>query len=106
MAQENDIEIYKNEDVVLPWVMDPVQDISTWTLKFTMKKRLTDAAALLEKTPAIPVGLDGRFNVTLTSANTTLPKGDYHYDVQRIDVGGVGVLSIGKFTIKQEVRVL
>lgn len=109
MATINNIQVYKNEDITIPFVMNPVRDITGWGIQFTLKKRQKDVATLVVKTVgsgvAIPLGTDGKFRLSLSSADTTLPAKDYYYDIQRTDFGSHVVLSVGTFTILQEVKV-
>lgn len=103
MAKINNVSCYKGESVTLAFTMTPVVDISTWTLRFTLKKLATDVASVLSKTGTVTVGPSGTFSVALAKADTNIPARDYQYDVQRIDAGSEAVLSIGTFSILQEV---
>lgn len=106
MAQLNDLTWYKATAGVQPFTMDPVVDISTWSIVFTMRRNQEDAAVVLQKNCSIADGPNGVFNLTLAKADTdTLAAGTYFYDVQRTNVGSEDVLSIGTFTILQEVRI-
>lgn len=104
MAIKNDITVYKGEDVVIPFTLARPDDadITAWPIAFTLKANATDPSALLSIAAHIISGPSRTFSITLTAAQMTLPAGIYAYDVQRTDT--VGVLSIGKFVILQEVR--
>ena len=104
MAQVNHLEVYKGEAVSLDFTMDPVEDISGWTLQFTLKSRAADAVILLSVEGAVVDGESGTFAIPLAHADTIdLDAGVYAYDVQRIDAGSEYPVSVGKFTVKQEV---
>lgn len=104
MAVQNNLTWYKATAGVQPFTIDPVEDISTWSIVFTMRRNQEDSVAVLSKACGILDGPNGTFTLTLTKAETTLPAGTYYYDVQRDNVGGEDVLSIGTFTIIQEVK--
>lgn len=105
MAQLNDITTaYKGEAIRLAFTLTPLTDITGWTIVFTLKKLSTDPASILSVAASGMVNAAGTFNILLSKANSLLPAGDYAYDVQRTDVGSEAVLSIGKFTINQEVK--
>ena len=105
MATQNNISIFKGEAITLTFTMSPVTDIVGWTITFTLRVNANDSVAVLTKTPATIVvpSTSGVFTFSLTHANTNLASGAYAYDVQRVDAGSEAVLSIGFFTIYQEV---
>jgi hypothetical protein len=102
MAQHNEFAWYRGEDVVILFTQTPVVDITGWTISFTLKKTLADAAPLL--TIAATVGgaaPQGIYTVAVTAAqNTTLTTGSYVYSVTRTNSGSVSVLSEGPLTLK------
>ena len=103
MAQVNNFAPYKGERIVINFTMTPLTDISGWAMQFTLKRKATDAAAVLTQAAVITSAAQGQFSVSLTKVQTNLPAGEYAYDVQRIDAGSEAVLSVGLFTIQQEV---
>jgi len=104
MPQRNDVEIYKGETVDLPFAMDPEEDIDGWTIVFTLKARADEASALLTANGEAVDAAAGTFKIPLTHDETVLlDAGVYAYDVQRTDTGSEYPLSIGKFTVKQDV---
>lgn len=108
MATVNDIEgVYKGEDLMFDWIMDPVEDINGWTMKFTVRHyaHVVGTPLLQIDVTVVPPSSNGQLRVIIPSASClTLGVGDFDYDVQRTDVGFVTVLSIGKLTVSQEVR--
>jgi hypothetical protein len=100
--------MFKGETVVQPFAhviegtTTPV-DITGWTLEFTLKKRTDDTAAVFSKACVITTPLQGQYEVHIDHADTVgLDSGIYLYDIQRIDGGSETPVSIGMFTIKQE----
>lgn len=118
MAATNNLVIFKGSTVVLQFrhviegTTTPV-DITGKTIVFSLKRRFSDAAALLSLStlsagPAkvtITDGPNGAYTVTLTPTETTRAAGVYVHDVQPTDAGTEDVWSIGTFKIDQEVRV-
>lgn len=108
MATVNDIEdIYKGEDLLFDWVMDPVEDIVGWTIKFTARRyaHVAGTPLLQIDMTIVPPSSNGMMRVIIPSAScVAVGVGVFDYDVQRVDAGFVTVLSVGKLTILQEVR--
>lgn len=105
MAVENDIEVYKNEDITLPFVNEQ-KPITGWTIVFTLRTRAgATGTPILTIDAIIDNASLGTYHIPLTSLQLTRLAKDYYYDIQRTNVGSVAVLSIGNFTIKQEVRI-
>lgn len=105
MAKLNNIKIYKGEAIAATFTIAPVADITAWTILFTLKRNQTDPVPLLSKACSVVSGPLGTFSLALTKAETTQDAAAYAYDIQRTDVGSEAVLSIGSFTIQQEVLV-
>ena len=98
MAAINDIALRRGEDVTLHFTMVPVQDISTWQIKFFSERRHPND--VVEVTAAIVDGPGGVFEVVLPSALTrTFHKGRFYYDVWRLGTGEDAVLSAGNFDV-------
>jgi hypothetical protein len=107
MAQLNNIggtnSPFKGEALTLSFTMTPVTNITGWTITFTLKRAQTDPVAVKTQAAVIVSGPAGTFTVSLLKADTNIKPGTYYYDVQRTDGGSEAVLSIGTFTITQEV---
>ena len=109
MAAQNDITIYKGEDVVQPFhqvVEGTTTDVNIagWTITLTVRTTPTATQTLLSKAASITNASQGRYQFHLAHADTVaLHASAYHYDVQRTDGGSEAVLSIGRLTVTQEV---
>lgn len=103
MAQLNDVTIYKGEATLLQFTMTPVQNIAGWTIVLTVKLHQTDTTSVLSIPATVTDPTNGVFTVSLSHSNTNIRATTYYYDVQRTDSGSEAVLSIGAFTVTQEV---
>ncbi len=104
MAIENNISIFRGEDITQPFRMTPVRNITGWTIVFSLKAAFADVTPLDMIACSITDPVLGLFEVFVPSEVTLRSPGCYVYDVQRTDSGSFGVLSIGKFVVKPEVR--
>ncbi len=101
MPSTDTLTIYKGEDVRIDFTMDPVEDITGWTLEFNVKgaPALTDIAGVVDSGP------NGTFHFDLTDdLSDSLPPGRYVYDVWRTDAGAERVLAIGAFVVLDVAR--
>jgi hypothetical protein len=98
--------IYKGEDITLNFTMDPVVNISGWTLSFSIRDlKLTDAAADVTASGSVTSGAAGTFSVTLTAAQTaSLDAGKYAWSVWRTDSGSSATLALGTLIISGTAR--
>lgn len=105
MAVVQHINVYKGSAPTLRFTMNPVEDITGWNIQLTVKKKATDPDAdqILNIPASITDAAAGQFDVVLTHDDLDLPARVYVYDVQRVDGGSEDVLSIGQFTVLQEV---
>jgi hypothetical protein len=105
MAGTDEIAIYRGEDVVLPFTMSPVEDITGWTLLMSVSG---GGAVLFTKAGAVISGAAGTFSVSLTDAETELLAASdvYDYDVWRTDAGAERVLARGTLRVLSVVRTL
>lgn len=104
MAATADISFYIGEDVMLRVTMDPVEDITGWTLAFMMRKTigLLPIAISKEGPPDIIIvnAAGGVFTVKIDSDETAdLAAGEYQFDIQRVDAGARSVLVRGTITL-------
>ena len=98
MAGKDPIEIYQGEDVTLDFTMNPVIDITGWTLLLTVKGGFTAGGSVVS-------GPLGTFTVALTDDNTdSLIPRKYLYDVWRTDSGSERVLARGEFKVVSVAR--
>ena len=112
MAEKRNItaddEFFRGEDKILTVTLDPVVNISGWTLAFTMRLTAGSAEALIEKTTTsgitITDGTHGIFQVTLDDLETAgLQPGKYAYDCKRMDAGAEAILVYGTLELLAEV---
>lgn len=104
MPAKNHLETYVGEAYAPTFTMAPVEDITGWTIVFTLRTVIGNPV-LLSIAAAIVNAAAGKFRVTITAAQTdSLATGDYAYDVQRTDAGNETVLSIGTFTVLPDVK--
>lgn len=106
MAQPNDLACFRGEDITYTFTMNPVEDITAWTIAFTARRLMTDATALFTIAGSVTDASGGVFTIPLSAANTSQAPGQYVYDIWRTDSGSATPLSIGTWTIKQGVRTL
>jgi hypothetical protein len=102
MAGADIITIYRGEDVTLPFTMDPVVDVTGWTLAFNILladgTRVTAAGSVTD-------GASGTMSVALTDAETdTLTAGSYLYDLTRTDAGSERTLARGTLRVLSVAR--
>ena len=105
MAGRDPITIFTGEDVIVPFTIDPVEDVSGWTLLFTVRD--SAGAELFTKTGTVTSGGDGEMEVVLTDTETDGLEVAHHlYDFWRTDDGLERVLAIGDFRVKEVARSL
>jgi len=112
MAKENDITLYRGEDVVIPFV-NVQTPIGGWSIQLTVRTKkvqspigtpTTEPAVLGPITATITDAAAGKYQFLIPSLQTLLQATTYYYDVQRTDPGACAVLSIGSFTVLADVR--
>ena len=102
MPAEDNIEIYKGEDVNLSFTMNPVEDITGWTIELNVKQ---DSTIVLTKSATVTDGPNGQFSVSLVDDDTdNLVERNHLYDVWRTDAGSETVLAIGNFIVHRVAR--
>ncbi len=102
MATPNAITVYRGDDIVLAFTMNPVVNISGWTIVFTLKSQ-QGGGPVISQAATIVSAAAGTFSVALSHAQLTLPPATYNHDVHRTDSGSSTVLSIGPFVVQPEV---
>lgn len=103
MATITDIEIYRGEYITLDFTVDPVTNITGWTLQFTLSRQKNSNTKLIEEPGYITSAVAGEFSVDLDVDQTDLRPGKYYWDVWRTNAGSNRVLGIGEFTILPDV---
>jgi len=100
------IVLYRGEAVTVNFTMAPVEDISTWTLQFTVTKAANKSLKMLGPlSMSIISGVLGTFKIALTEEQLDIAPGSYRFDVWRTDEGTEQVKAIGVFLILGNSRV-
>ena len=96
------IDIYRGADIVLPFQMTPVADVTDWTILMTVGG---GAAPVIEKDGIVTDGPAGQFQFHLLAEDSEeVDAGHYRYDVWRTNEGSKGLLAIGTFNVRERVR--
>ena len=96
MPSNQDISIYRGQDIDLSFTMSPVEDISGWDIEFNLR----GVGVLVTVAATIDDGTDGIFVISLLDTHTdALTPGIYDYDVWRTDADVEFPLAIGKLTL-------
>jgi hypothetical protein len=109
MAKKQNFSMFRGEDKILQVTLDPVLDISTWTLAFTVRLTPQSAGdAVIEKTMIDGITLSdpthGIFQVALADADTVgLQVGKYAFDCKRINERAEAILVYGTLELLAEV---
>jgi hypothetical protein len=101
LAINQTIEIYRGEEVELPFTLTPVTDISGWTIQFTVAKGPNSSIKTIDTMAGtITSAVDGEFSVNLTAEVTGgINPGNYYYDVWRTDADSERVIAAGLFRV-------
>jgi hypothetical protein len=107
MSITSNLTFFRGEDITLNFTLQPAQDITGWTMTFTVRDKL---AGTIQFTKTVGSGITivdagrGLFKVAIASADTSsLAVGRYVWDVRREDSGSKTTLADGYLTLKQEV---
>ena len=104
MPGTDEITIHQGEDLILAFTMDPVEDITGWTIELNVKG---DALVITSAAAVIVSGPLGTFTVALSDAVTdALVAASYLYDVWRTDSGSERILARGIFRVLSVARVV
>ena len=111
MAATQNITFFVGESITIACSLNPIVDITAWTLQFTVRKQLGLLPVLITKTTGAGItivsGPAGTYTVTIDSADTAnLAAGDYLYDIQRTGVGTHRVLNVGTLTLTAPVAII
>ena len=104
MAVISDREVYRGEDVTLSFTMTPAEDISGWTIAFTIAKSPNSPKKLISKECVLVTPASGTFKVDLLSTETDLPPAVYAWDAWRTTAGSKRFLAGGLFSILPSAR--
>jgi hypothetical protein len=97
------LSFFRGEDVTLDFQLTPPIDITGWTISLKMADSL-GGTVQFTKSATITSGPEGRFRVTIASADTSgLAVGRYVWDARRTDSGNKATLADGTLELRQEV---
>ena len=100
------ITVYRGEAVTLNFTMDPVEDITTWTLYLTITRGSNKTVKVLgPMLMTIVNGAAGTFRRILTEEQLDIFPTTYRFDVWRTDEGLEQPKAIGDFIILGNSRV-
>jgi len=106
MPSDDKISIHRAEAVVLNFTMAPVEDITGWTLAFTVASVYdSPPPKILTKAGAVTDGPAGKCSVSLTAAETNIAVGTKKYDLWRTDTGQERPLAVGVFNVLPSARI-
>ncbi len=95
------LECFAGEDFTVSVQMQPVVDITGWTLEFTLLSSQTETdSPLATGTITVISAVAGTLTVRLLSADTEQAPGTYYYRLRRTDSGARALLADGDFLIK------
>lgn len=97
-------ECYRGEAKVIRAVMDPVVDITDWSILFTLRPNIGSTVTLFSASADVIDGPNGVFDIPLTASQTSQIAQAYAYDLWRTNGGQETMLSIGTFRILQRVK--
>lgn len=100
MAGSDSIELFRGEDRVLVFQMNPVEDVTGWTLQIDI-----NLPTPISKAAAVSNGAAGTMAATLVDTETdSQASGTYQYELWRTDAGLERVLAQGPFHLKDVIR--
>lgn len=104
MPIKHTLEVFRGEDVVLPFDAD--EDITGWTISLLISDELADATPTLSVAGSIVSAAAGTIDVSLSKAQTaTLTAPVYYWELARTNNGAETVLGFGQLTVRPRVGV-
>ena len=103
MATITDLEIYRGEAVDLDFTISPVEDISGWTIMFTLARQKNSTFKTIERLCTITSGPAGTFRASLLRTDTDIAPGKYYWDVWRTNGGSDKPLGLGDFVVLKDI---
>jgi hypothetical protein len=102
---EQNVDVYRGEQVMLNFTMSPVVDISGWALAFSLAKKRNSATKIIAaQAMTIVSGIAGTYRTPLTEEQSDLAPAIYEWDVWRTDEGFEQLVAIGTMPILAAVR--
>lgn len=105
MSVVQSISLFRAEAITLNFTVQPVEDITGWTILFTAANTFNVSEKIIQITAVIMDGAAGRFTIPINSIQTDIPPDMYVYDVWKTSPGEARCLSIGNFEIHTNARV-
>jgi len=100
-----DITVYRGEKATLNIAVTSGENITGWTLLFTVARKKDMATKLFQVTGAVVSGVAGTLSVALTTTHTNQTPDEYAFDLWRTDAGYEQLLALGGFIVAANVRV-
>lgn len=102
---------YTGEDGSINCQLSPIENITGWTLKYTVRKDKSLLPILITKTVGFGITItdapNSKFTIAMDSADTTAATpGAYFFDIQRTNAGFHSELGIGVLTLLQPVAAM
>jgi hypothetical protein len=105
VATETKITVFRGEDISLNFAMVPVEDITGWTLQFSVAKKANSVTKLITKSGSIVIAASGTSTVSILSADLSgLEPGAHYWDYWRTNAGELRCLGFGAFEIRANAR--
>jgi hypothetical protein len=102
MSVTSQLTFFRGEDIALDFTQTPTEDVTGWTIAFTVKDVL-GGTTQFSKTATIVDGPRGRWRIGIASADTSgLAVGRYVWDARRTDSGNKATLADGFLDLRQE----
>ena len=112
MAETQNLTMDRGDDITLEGTIyttsahTAAQDITGWTLLFTLAKRRNSTVKLISKAGSIVTAASGTFTVAIDDIDTDdIEPGTYFWDVARTNAGYERTLVKGTFTIEGNARI-
>lgn len=112
MARTANLSIYRGEDITLNFTAyttdtgSTAEDITGWTLSFTVSRSRNSSDKLLTKACSIVIAASGTFRAIIADTDTdNIAPGAYFWDVWRTDAGYERLLGSGTFNILGNARI-
>ena len=103
MATSNNFSFFQGEDHVRPFIANPAQDITGWTIEFKIYEQYNGTVIFTKTIGSGIVIIDatsGQLTVTIYRAdNISLSKAMYYYELRRSDTNHNTLLSYGDMRI-------
>ena len=106
MATLQDVTIFRGEDAILNVTLDPVLDVTGWSISLFIRQRAElGSSYLLTAAATITSAIEGKFTISLLGTDTVnLPCRRYRYDIWRTGAGVQTLLTYGALDVLPQAR--